>query len=273
LIYRVLKTEIFITFCIWKDYTILHYLYFNCKKRPNDIAFIGIEGREYTFREFEDESNKIARYFESHGYKAGDCVGLLMESTPEYVLCWYALGKIRVITSFLNTNLMPDQLMHCINISKCNGIIFNKPLESIEPIDVYPRAKCQGLPKAIKVKHLKVFHFAHGGLMCNFCKSDRLYTFMPLYHANSGLLMVSSAFIYGCTLVIRKKFSASNFATDCVKYRINVICIIQENQLGEVCRYLCNSKPSENDKLVNIKIAVGNGMRKNVWIQLKNYTR
>uniref|UniRef100_A0A6B2G2V4 Long-chain-fatty-acid--CoA ligase n=1 Tax=Myxobolus squamalis TaxID=59785 RepID=A0A6B2G2V4_MYXSQ len=131
LIYRVLKSEIFITFCIWRDYTILHYFYFNCKKRPNDIAFIGIEGRDYTFREFEDESNKIARYFESQGYKAGDCVGLLMESTPEYVLCWYALGKIRVITSFLNTNLMPDQLMHCINISKCNGIIFDKPLESL----------------------------------------------------------------------------------------------------------------------------------------------
>ncbi|KAF0990697.1 hypothetical protein HZS_1233, partial [Henneguya salminicola] len=74
LLYKVIKTEIFITYCQWKNYTILHFFYDNVNKYPDDIAFIGIDGNEYTFRQFETQANKICIYFESLGFKAGDCV-------------------------------------------------------------------------------------------------------------------------------------------------------------------------------------------------------
>ena len=37
-----------------------------------------------------------------------------------------------------------------------------------------------------------------------------------------GILGIGQAFIKGCTVVIRKKFSASNFWSDCVKYNCTV---------------------------------------------------
>jgi hypothetical protein len=35
--------------------------------------------------------------------------------------------------------------------------------------------------------------------------------------------------------------------------------------VGEVCRYLVNQPPSANDKLHNVRIAIGNGCRANIW--------
>ncbi|KAF0987175.1 hypothetical protein HZS_7678 [Henneguya salminicola] len=100
--------------------------------------------------------------------------------------------------------------------------------------------------------------------MINICKKDRIYVFMPIYHVNSGLVIVSAAFLYGCTLVIRKKFSTTHFVDDCIKYRINCF-----NYIGEVCRYLCNTKPTEKDKMPNFKYIIGNGLRTNIWIEMK----
>jgi fatty-acyl-CoA synthase len=37
--------------------------------------------------------------------------------------------------------------------------------------------------------------------------------------------------------------------------------------VGEICRYLVNQPPSEFDKKHSIKVAIGNGLRSNVWQQ------
>ncbi len=52
--------------------------------------------------------------------------------------------------------------------------------------------------------------------------SDRMYTYLPLYHASGGQLGCAFALFNGTTTVIKKKFSASNFWKDCVKYDITV---------------------------------------------------
>lgn len=35
--------------------------------------------------------------------------------------------------------------------------------------------------------------------------------------------------------------------------------------VGEVCRYLVNQPPSTTDKEHNVRIAIGNGLRSNIW--------
>jgi len=51
---------------------------------------------------------------------------------------------------------------------------------------------------------------------------DVVYTPLPLYHTAGGILGVSSVLLGGSTCVIRSKFSASNYWTDCVKYECTV---------------------------------------------------
>lgn len=52
--------------------------------------------------------------------------------------------------------------------------------------------------------------------------TDIIYNVLPLYHTAGGVLGVGHCLLNGCTLVIRRKFSASRFWDDCYKYNCTV---------------------------------------------------
>ena len=52
--------------------------------------------------------------------------------------------------------------------------------------------------------------------------NDVMYCALPLYHTNGGILGVGQVVLYGNTLALRRKFSASNFWNDCIKYKCTV---------------------------------------------------
>ena len=65
--------------------------------------------------------------------------------------------------------------------------------------------------------------------------------------------------VCGATVILRKKFSATNFWKDAIKYRCTAFSYV-----GEICRYLLNQPPSDLDRKHSIRLCVGNGMRENV---------
>lgn len=65
--------------------------------------------------------------------------------------------------------------------------------------------------------------------------------------------------ISGATIVLRKKFSATHFWKDCIKYKVTAFSYV-----GEVCRYLVNQPPSALDKTHTVKKCIGNGTRANI---------
>ncbi len=69
------------------------------------------------------------------------------------------------------------------------------------------------------------------GTFANIGSNDILYVTLPLYHTNGGILGVGQMVIRGCTIALRRKFSASQYWTDCIKYR----CTVSQN----TCSYLC----------------------------------
>lgn len=65
--------------------------------------------------------------------------------------------------------------------------------------------------------------FAFGqGLMMGMSPEDTVYCTLPLYHTNGGVLATGQMVLRGATLALRKKFSASNFWNDCVKFNCTV---------------------------------------------------
>lgn len=58
--------------------------------------------------------------------------------------------------------------------------------------------------------------------MLNLHSDDRIYNPLPLYHTAGGILGAGQALIGGVTVVLRKKFSASNYWSDCVHYECTV---------------------------------------------------
>lgn len=59
-------------------------------------------------------------------------------------------------------------------------------------------------------------------MLAKFKSSDRIYTPLPLYHTAGGVMAVGAALLHGATVVIRKKFSASAYFAECIKYNCTV---------------------------------------------------
>lgn len=69
----------------------------------------------------------------------------------------------------------------------------------------------------------RFFFFAHIiGRLYNVGPNDVVYCALPLYHTAGGAIQVSFCTLLGATMVISRKFSASRFFEDCVKYNVTV---------------------------------------------------
>ncbi|KAM7143688.1 long-chain fatty acid transport protein 1 isoform 2-T2 [Molossus nigricans] len=118
-----------------------------------------------------------------------------------------------------------------------------------------------GLPKAAIVVHSRYYRIAaFGHYAYSMRASDVLYDCLPLYHSAGNIMGVGQCLIYGMTVVLRKKFSASRFWDDCVQYNCTVV-----QYIGEICRYLLKQPVREAEGQHRVRLAVGNGLRPAIW--------
>ncbi|XP_018579796.1 long-chain fatty acid transport protein 4 [Anoplophora glabripennis] len=120
-----------------------------------------------------------------------------------------------------------------------------------------------GLPKAAVISTSRYIFIASAiHWMCGFTSNDRFYTPLPLYHTAGGCMTVGQMLIYGATIVIRRKFSASGFFADCRKYN----CTIAQ-YIGEMCRYILAVPPTDSDADHKLRMIFGNGLRPQIWTE------
>ncbi|XP_049648790.1 long-chain fatty acid transport protein 5 [Accipiter gentilis] len=117
-----------------------------------------------------------------------------------------------------------------------------------------------GLPKAAVITEMKLMMVANLGQLCGLRSDDVVYTTLPLYHSAGLLIGVGGCFEVGATCVLRTKFSASQFWDDCRHYNVSVI-----QYVGELMRYLCNTPKRADDREHGVRLALGNGLRAEVW--------
>ncbi|XP_059473300.1 long-chain fatty acid transport protein 4 [Neocloeon triangulifer] len=119
-----------------------------------------------------------------------------------------------------------------------------------------------GMPKAAIITHSR-FIFMVGGIhwLAGVTSNDRLYVTLPLYHTAGGVTAIGQALVYGSSVAIRGKFSASAYFKDCAKYECTV-----GQYIGEMCRYLLAVPPSPQDTTHPVRMMYGNGLRPQIWI-------
>lgn len=58
-------------------------------------------------------------------------------------------------------------------------------------------------------------------------ENDTMYNTLPLYHTAGGILGILPSLIKGFPVVIRRKFSASQYWIDCINYKCTVsYCLV-----------------------------------------------
>lgn len=122
-----------------------------------------------------------------------------------------------------------------------------------------------GLPKSAIMSWRKSFMGASFfGHIMKVKPNSTVLTAMPLYHSTAAVLGVGPTFLRGGCVSISQKFSATSFWTQA---KLSGATHIQ--YVGEVCRYLLNSKPHPDQQRHGVKIAYGNGLRRDIWLDFK----
>jgi fatty-acyl-CoA synthase len=126
-----------------------------------------------------------------------------------------------------------------------------------------------GRPKAANVSHARVMQWTHwfAGMM-GARPADRMYNCLPMYHSVGGVLAPGAVLVCGGSVVIREKFSASQFWADVIRWDCTMF-----QYIGELCRYLLQAPPSPHETEHKIRIACGNGLAPEVWNAFKDRFR
>lgn len=120
-----------------------------------------------------------------------------------------------------------------------------------------------GLPKAAKLTQSRT-----QGMMRTFATPthtsarDRVYVPLPLYHSTGGICGVGIALTTGASIILRRKFSASQYWDDCADQGATVLVYI-----GELCRYLLNQETHPKERAHKVRTGFGNGLRPEIWQQ------
>ena len=123
-----------------------------------------------------------------------------------------------------------------------------------------------GLPKAANFSHMRLLFMMTGfwGAL-NPTQHDRVYNPLPLYHATGGVCAVGMALGRGGALIIKKRFSVSEFWSDLHRYDATLFVYI-----GELCRYLLNAPPGPHEKDHHVRAITGNGLRPEIWREFQS---
>ncbi|ANB15115.1 long-chain fatty acid transporter FAT1 [Sugiyamaella lignohabitans] len=239
----------------------------------------------------------------------GDSVAFDCVNKSEYVFVWMALWSIGAKPAFINYNLKDHSLVHCIKAANAKIVIVDDEVaDNVRPIedkldgvpvvymDKYFYQQVQnsppydapasernpddklfgtamliytsgttGLPKAAIMSWHKATLGAGTYAYANRIRStDIIYSAMPLYHSTASILGFLNAMYMGAGYAIGHKFSTSTFWT---QVKLTKATGIQ--YVGETCRYLYNAPPHKDERNHNLRFAIGNGLRPDVWAKFK----
>jgi fatty-acyl-CoA synthase len=262
------------------------------------VALIDEDGSPTTYRALAARMNRYADWALRQSF-AGETIALLLQNCSDYVAIWLGLSRASRKVALLNTNLRGDSLTHSLKISGATQIIASadllacvdqekagirqvhqwpfelggaaSPLSDLplpQPHDVAVliyTSGTTGLPKATKVTHRRIteWSFWFAGMM-DATPDDRLYDCLPMYHSTGGIVAVGSMLVSGGAVVIRERFSATQFWRDVAESRCTIL-----QYIGELCRYLTLLPPNPLERQHRLRLAVGNGLQADIWQGLK----
>jgi fatty-acyl-CoA synthase len=276
----------------------------NAKVDPRGLA-VEMDDVRLDWHALDRMSSEIAHVLHEAGVRKGDSVALLGANSPFYLATMLGISRAGGTAALINNHNDGPPLDHAIRVSRARVLVVESEyvervnarpavLEQIDTIFRYgkggdleeamasaPRRAFEpvpvevsddfvyiytsgttGFPKPCRVSHERTLSAGAGfqALMLQFKPGDKLYNVLPLYHASALLIGVGSCMVTRTPVALRRHFSASAFWDDVRRYDATAVLYI-----GELCRYLVNTHP-EGDKSHRVRVAVGNGLRPDVWV-------
>jgi fatty-acyl-CoA synthase len=264
---------------------------------------LSFEGRALSYRHMDALANRYAAWARARGLARGDTVAILLPNRLEYLPLWFGLSKLGIVSALINYQLVGEALTHCLELAEAKVCVtdaftrtafdaaapvgltaqdIDRDITPAEFSDARPdrgeRAGIKardtalliytsgttGLPKAARIAHMRAQLYMRGFAgATGATASDRIYITLPLYHATGGLCATGAALLNGASFALRGVFSASHFWDDVAAEGATMFVYV-----GELCRYLVNHPPADNERAHRLRLVFGNGLARDVWAQM-----
>lgn len=169
-----------------------------------------------------------------HSIKVANCKAIIV--SEEYldviieILDHEVIKNLKIYVYDAQTQVTKLESHNLVNLSKeiesisPQNTTFQSPeLTAKDKLFFIYTSGTTGLPKAAVITHFRYFLISVGSpQLVGIQEDDIIYNTLPLYHSAGGMLGTGVVILIGATVVLRKKFSASNFWTDCIKYNCTV---------------------------------------------------
>jgi fatty-acyl-CoA synthase len=285
------------------DHSLVKVAMANAAADPGGLA-LEMHDERLSWAELDELCSRVAHVLQGCGVVRGDVVALLGQNSPMYIAITLGVARLGGTTALVNYHLEGAPLSHAVRASGARVAIAEKQFAELlgsrqdvraqlrhlipyrkgeleeriaeAPREPFPRvvlpassdyiyiytSGTTGLPKPCRVTHARalVAGASFGQLIFEFKPGDKLYCVLPLYHSSAMLIGAGGSIMTRTPMALREHFSATSFWTDVERYRATAILYI-----GELCRYLLNSPPTEAEKNNPVRVALGNGLRADVW--------
>lgn len=137
------------------------------EKRPDQDALVYVDrGLRYTYREFRDRVDLLARGLLALGVEKGEHVALWAVNLPEWVLLQFATAKVGAVLVTVNTNYQRHELKHVLGQSDATTLFLAEGYRDVDCMaalyDVVPEVRdpawpasgCPDLPRLRRVVFL-----------------------------------------------------------------------------------------------------------------------
>ncbi|WP_172370650.1 AMP-binding protein [Sporosarcina jiandibaonis] len=129
---------------------------------PNQEAYVYPEhGIRKTYKEFDEETDLLAKAFIGMGIKKGDNVAIWSDNKREWLLSQFATGKMGAVLVTVNTNYQAAELEYLLKQSEATTLILDESFKGTSYIDII-RSICpeiihskEGVISSEKLPHLK----------------------------------------------------------------------------------------------------------------------
>ena len=103
--------------------------------RPQTIA-IAFYGREVSYAEYDDLSDRFAAWLSGHGVRAGDAVGVALGNCPQFHVAMLGILKLGAVHVPVNPMLREHELAHELSDADVSVVLTH---QTLVPLAVLPR--------------------------------------------------------------------------------------------------------------------------------------